>query len=463
MKFFSIKKPDYTTTLLALLLFSTLGIQAQNLSQSPYGRYALGDNLPNPSSWSQSLGGSYHATSDSSVLNLAQPASLTSIARGVSIFEGSIAGGMVDYKTSSLTKRGTTAGYSSVALAFPIVKKRWTAAIHLMPITNMGYTLRDSIETATEGLISYNYNGSGGISAVGLTNSLQIYKDLAIGAEMRYIFGKSNYITEVNFPDQQLQIRATKTTATNQVKDFDAKFGLTYQIRFRSRKPKLRENTVIEPGTSQKQKANKDSLLLKFGFTFKPSLSLTGNYNFVAESFFGSSAFATVIDTVFERESLGGKIIMPMQYGAGLSLSNSNKKWMFTADYRYTDWASFKLFDNTDSVRSSYTASAGIQFIPQPNKGGVFKSAAYRLGGYYSDGMLRINGNSVPEFGVSLGVGLPFTIPTYYRKPVTSMMNIALSYGQRGSINPNLLSEQFYRLSISFSLNDRWFVRTRFE
>jgi len=77
--------------------------------------------------------------------------------------------------------------------------------------------------------------------------------------------------------------------------------------------------------------------------------------------------------------------------------------------------------------------------------------------------MLRINGNNVAEFGVSLGVGLPFTIPTYYRKPVTSMMNIALSYGQRGSINPNLLSEQIFRLSISFSLNDRWFVRTRFE
>jgi hypothetical protein len=85
------------------------------------------------------------------------------------------------------------------------------------------------------------------------------------------------------------------------------------------------------------------------------------------------------------------------------------------------------------------------------------------LGGYYSDGMLRINGNNVPEYGLSFGVGLPFTIPTYYRKPVTSMVNLAFTYGQRGNINPNLLAEQFFRVSLSFSLNDRWFVRTRFE
>ena len=463
MKFFSIIKLNFPIQFFGLFFLSSLGMNAQNLSQSPYGRYALGDNLPNPSAWSQSLGGSYHAANDSSLLNLGQPASLTSIARGVSIFEGSISGGMVDYSTATLKNRGTTAGYSSVALAFPLIKKRWTAAVHLMPITNMGYTLRDSIETEAEGLISYNYNGKGGISAVGLTNAIQIYKDLAIGAEFRYIFGKSNYVTEVNFPDQQLQIRSSKTTATNQVKDFDAKFGLTYQIRFKSKTQKVKANSALETGIIQKQKTNKDSLHLKFGFTFKPSLSLTGNYNYVAESFFGTSDFATVIDTVLNKESLNGQIVMPMQYGAGFSLSNSNHKWMFTADYRYTDWSSFRLFNNSDSVRSCYTASAGIQFIPQPNKTSTFKSAAYRLGGYYSDGMLRINGNNVAEFGVSLGVGLPFTIPTYYRKPVTSMLNIALSYGQRGSINPNLLSEQIFRLSISFSLNDRWFVRTRFE
>lgn len=463
MKFFSIKKLDFSIFAIGLFFLSSVGLTAQNLSQSPYGRYALGDNLPNPSAWSQSLGGSFHAANDSSVLNLGQPASLTSMARGVSIFEGSISAGMVDYSNGTSTTRGTTAGYSSVALAFPVVKKRWTAAIHLMPITNMGYSLRDSIETEQDGLISYNYNGKGGISAVGLTNSIQIFKDLAIGAEWRYIFGKSNYETEVNFPDQQLQIRATKTTAINQVSDFDTKFGLTYQIRFRSKQSKRRDLSSFESSSVQKQKTNKDSLHLKFGFTFKPSVSLTGNYNFIAESFFGSSQFATVVDTVLKRESLGGQIIMPMQYGAGLCLSNSNKKWMFTADYRFTDWATFKLFENTDSVRSSYTISGGFQFIPQPTKSGTFRSASYRLGGYYSDGMLRINGNNVPEYGLTFGVGLPFTIPTYYRKPVTSMVNLAFSYGQRGNINPNLLAEQFFRVSLAFSLNDRWFVRTRFE
>jgi hypothetical protein len=42
-------------------------------------------------------------------------------------------------------------------------------------------------------------------------------------------------------------------------------------------------------------------------------------------------------------------------------------------------------------------------------------------------------------------------------------VNIALTFGQRGNVVDNPLQERFVRLAISFSLNDRWFVRTRFD
>jgi hypothetical protein len=69
----------------------------------------------------------------------------------------------------------------------------------------------------------------------------------------------------------------------------------------------------------------------------------------------------------------------------------------------------------------------------------------------------------VQEFGFTLGAGIPFDIPTYYRKPARSSVNIALTFGQRGNVVDNPLQERFVRLAISFSLNDRWFVRTRFD
>lgn len=463
MKFYSIRKPDFFLFLLFASFFGLSTATGQNLSQSPYGRYALGDQLPNPSAWSQSLGGSSLAVNDSSVLNLAQPASLTSMGVGVSIFEGSISGQQRTYSTASLKATGRTAGYSSVALAFPIIKKRWSTAIHLMPLTNVGYLLRDSIETEQEGKILFNYDGKGGLSAVGMTHSLQLTKDWAIGAEVRYLFGKSSYYTETSFPDQLLQVRATRITSASQINDFDARFGMTFQHRFRRPKKRTPDKSVLAGTPQTRQSKGSDSLHVKLGFTFRPSFSLSGTSTLVAESFFGSGNSAAIIDTALFRNQEKGEFVMPMQFGGGLSLGSSSNKWLFTADYRYTDWSGFRIFGQPDSVRSSFTASAGLQWIPSPNKNKLLARSAYRLGGYYSDGMLKLNGNAVPEYGISIGVGLPFVVPTYYRKPVMSMLNLALTFGQRGSINPNLLQEQFIRLSVGFSLNDRWFVRTRFE
>lgn len=433
---------------------------AQNLSQSPYGRYTLGDQLPAPSAAFQALGGNVLSYTDSSVVNLDQPASLTSLGRGVSIFEGGMSGMVKDYKSNSLADRGINAGYSMVALAFPIVKKYWSTALHLRPITNMGYSLLDSAEFDAEGKTYYTYKGNGGISSVGTTHSFQLHRNIAFGAELRYLFGKTNTFAETTFPDQLGQIRGSRISTTNQVKGFDAKFGVTIQHCFKKHKVTVSDTALRK----QRKPTSVDSLHLKFGFTYKPSLAVSGSSSLLAESFFGLGNLNTIVDTAYYRNISSGTVVMPEQFGGGFSIANSSGKWMLHVSGLYTDWAGFRLFDAVDSVRSSYTASAGFQWIPSVTaKRGTFKKASYRFGGYYSDGFLQFDGNSVQEFGLTLGVGIPFDIPTYYRKPARSSVNIALTFGQRGNVIDNPLQERFVRLAISFSLNDRWFVRTRFE
>jgi hypothetical protein len=445
--------------LLGIMPFS-LKMEAQNLSQSPFGRYTLGDQLPNPSSWAQSLGGSLVACSDSSLLNLDQPASLASLGRGISIFEGSFTGEIKDYSLPASSARGINAGYSSLALAFPILRKYWITSVHLMPITNMGYTLRDSIQTDGEGQVLFDYNGTGGISALGSSHGIRLGNSLALGVEFRYLFGKTQYSSETYFPDQISLVRGSRILGNNRISGFDSKFGITFQQCFKTRKTDWSDTSK----TRRTGRLQKDSLQLKLGFSYRPIAHISGSASFLAESFFGTTNLNTVVDTVLLRTSNNGKVVMPSQMAAGFSLASSSSKWLFTAAWRYTDWSGFRVFDAPDSVKIQNVYSAGLQWTPNPSvRRGLFKKAHYRIGGYYSDGYLSLRGQAVSETAFTLGLGLPFDLPTYYRKPVRSMVNFAVTAGQRGNVSTTLLQERFVRLSISFTLSDRWFIRTRFE
>jgi len=65
--------------------------------------------------------------------------------------------------------------------------------------------------------------------------------------------------------------------------------------------------------------------------------------------------------------------------------------------------------------------------------------------------------------GVSVGFGLPITLRTYGNRSATSLLNFAIIAGQRGQKNANLLVEKFVRLSIGFSLNDKWFNKYKYD
>lgn len=451
--------------LLASFILFISGLRSQNLSQSPYGRYALGDMMPAGNAWNHSLGGSAYAVQDSSVLNFEQPASLVTMARGVSVFEGGVTGAWHEYQSTQRTTTGTTAGYNSVALAIPIVRGKWHTGFKLNPISNTGFTLRDSTLADTpEGTTRFTYLGNGGFSGLSFTNSFMLFRKLALGATGRLLFGRTSYSSQVTFPDQASLVKASNITGSTRLSGFDVNFGASFQHSFKSRKT-VTGSTLLSDGSVEKTKSrSRDSLHLRIGVVYSPEVAVRGFESYVAETFFGSADFGTVRDTILFRDNEQGTIVMPSRLGGGFSLGSTSQKCLFTADYQLSNWDGFRMFGRTDSVRNAYRVSAGIQWVPGASlKGGGIRKAAYRLGGYYSDGYLRLNGKAIPETGITLGIGLPLEVPTYYRKPARSMVNLAITAGQRGAVEPNLIRERFVRVSLTFSLNDRWFIKTRFD
>ena len=78
----------------------------------------------------------------------------------------------------------------------------------------------------------------------------------------------------------------------------------------------------------------------------------------------------------------------------------------------------------------------------------------YRAGARFENTGLKINGESINEFGISFGVGLPMG-------RLLSNTNIGFEYGQLGTTNADLVQENFFNVQISLSLNDRWFQKRK--
>jgi hypothetical protein len=80
----------------------------------------------------------------------------------------------------------------------------------------------------------------------------------------------------------------------------------------------------------------------------------------------------------------------------------------------------------------------------------------YRAGLHYEKTGLNINNESINEFGISFGLGLP--VGSFF-----SNANLGFEIGKRGTTNSNLIQENFVNFQLSLSLNDRWFRKRKYD
>ena len=69
---------------------------------------------------------------------------------------------------------------------------------------------------------------------------------------------------------------------------------------------------------------------------------------------------------------------------------------------------------------------------------------------------LVVNNESIKDVGVTLGAGFPIT-------GLFSNVNFGIEYGKKGTVSSGLIQENYINFSLSFSFNDRWFVKNKFN
>ncbi len=159
---------------------------------------------------------------------------------------------------------------------------------------------------------------------------------------------------------------------------------------------------------------------------------------------------------------------MPNSYGIGVSLT-IYEKLTWNTDIRYQEWSKVKFFNENQQLRNTWFMGSGIEYIPDPYKFyNYWEMVNYRFGGYYHQTYLTINQTAINEYGINFGIGLPITRTnkgesTMIRRKLPPMINLAFSYGSRGSLNNNMIKEHFYQFSIALNLYDIWFVKRKFN
>lgn len=156
-------------------------------------------------------------------LNLENPASYASLIQTTFTVGGTFA--TSNLKTTSASEKAQRSTFDYLALGIPMGK--FGASFGLIPVTSVGYKIRDD-NSATEGATSSQLDGKGGVNKVYFGLAYKIMPNWNIGADAQYNFGK---ITTTSLEAVTGVQNGTAEVNTSELSGMAFSFGTMYQKR----------------------------------------------------------------------------------------------------------------------------------------------------------------------------------------------------------------------------------------
>jgi hypothetical protein len=113
------------------------------------------------------------------------------------------------------------------------------------------------------------------------------------------------------------------------------------------------------------------------------------------------------------------------------------------------------------SLNDAYRFSAGIEYTPdRKGFGNYFTKINYRLGAYTGEDYRIVEGNSLTDRGLTVGLGLPFFLP----RQKVSYLDIAAEYGKMEVSGASGIEQNYIRINFGFTINDNtWFYKQKYQ
>lgn len=400
---------------------------------SPYSALGIGDINSPGSIASDAMGGTGLTFGNGIYVNTLNPAMLVktrfvAFSTGIRSQYRAITDG-----TNTQTDFG--ANLSHIMMAFPL-KPKWTMSLGLRPHSSVEHEARYTAAIqGTTNSVQYIYKGQGGFSKASVGSGHMIGKSLYIGAEGYYYFGSIS----------------RDTTSRLLLND-----GEDYYLQYRDR---INANGLgLKTGFTWNQKLSK-KWYLNVGGTYELQSKLKGSQLRSLTTLIEGQNGPSILKKPDTLSMGTGGLTLPSAYTLGVSVE-SPLKWIFAAEYSKQDWAQFRNFQGRaeGNLTASEKISVGVEFLPKVTSTAYFNQVFYRVGFQQIKTPYLVNSTQVMDRSFSFGLSTPLG----YRN--LSYIDWGLSIGTRGVTGNGLVKENYFKISLGFSLIDtRWFIKPRVD
>jgi hypothetical protein len=443
-----------TTTVLRKLFISILlSLPLLSLAQenSPYSRYGLGNYVPAGNIVNRSMGGIVAAYADSgtfyspAVLNFVNPASYGSLT--VTTFDIAAEADTRKIKEQSTGNSfsSTNAIVSYMQVGIPLLsgnKKaqrkgiNWGMSFGLRPLTKVNYKIEQDSRVAGIDSLVTTYEGTGGGNQAFLGTAIKI-RNFSLGFNTGFIFGNKSYETRLEFINDSVKYQSSRTSSKTSYSGLFFDIGAQYIIPLRKHQS------------------------LTFGAYGNLAESIKASRDISAETVsYSASGSIVTLDSIRTIKDTRGTIRIPATFGGGMIYSTPN--FLGGLDFETTLWDNYREYGAKDAVKNSWTMKGGVQFYPATISSTKYLNfVKYRIGAYYGHDYIAVD-NTLPEYGFTAGLGLPLKLRKAFYESQSSVLNIGFEYGSRGN-KLNNIRENITRISLGFTLSDRWFKRYKYD
>jgi hypothetical protein len=417
--------------IVGFVLFLNFNVIAQT-TQSPYTALGIGDVLQPELVSNLGMGISSIAYPSGKNFNMINPAMLGT--RGYfTSFEIGISGERRSINLDTLNQTNGSGNLNYLALAFPIKQSRISAGFGLAPYSYVNYNIvsQNQIDGIEEEA-SVNFKGEGGFNTVFFSTGFNVFKSLALGFKISYLFGS---ITEETIYDiDQPQSYSTALFESTKANDFLLGLGATYALKLNDR----------------------SQLFLAGIYELGNDLNVTRDERLEQRQKFTGLLLNSDTIIADQKETLR----LPQKYGFGLTYVNP--KWLVSTDVVMQDWNEYTDLrrETANPLVKSYRFGLGAEFIPDATSvSNYFNRMIYRAGISYELTPYNLNNGQIYDIGINFGVSLPVI-----NRNAPSLISLAFQYGQRSGGGGDLaITENYFRLALGFTINDIWFYRRKIE
>ena len=406
---------------------------------SPYSIYGIGEISKQGTAYNKSMGGVGIASRNKRYINYLNPAAVTARDSLSFMADFGLSNKNTVFSQGDLVSAKNTFNIYDFVMSFPIYRSS-AFMVGITPFSDVGYDFssveKDPNIIGNTGNVTYDSYGMGSVYQIFASAGATFWKRLSVGAEVLFLFGNIDKVTNMNFADASY--RSLNSGHDLTVRGVTGKFGLQYE-------QKIASDVSVTVGATYRLKTSMRGYSTDYKYAVQSSVSDTLRYHV----------------GVLKDEGLK----FGDELGLGLSVKGG-EKWSAEFDYVRSDWSKSKM-ENAPGFSSvgqaSFTSSvaqsfrAGFEIVPNRNDIRYYlRRCAYRAGVYYDQSYYRLDGRDVNTVGVTLGVTLP--VFRWYNG-----ISLGVDMGQRGNKKDGMIRERYAMFVVGFNIHDIWFQKPKYN